>query len=120
MRMEGELKTKPMYECRCDERLKTKAEESTRLGYTGFSDLKTSDCRTFGIGKEDGKGSSTHWVTPYSVNTRNFLTDTGDIRLGPPVVCGGVIERKGSPSMSSVRRPLSLYNQLVWISLISI
>jgi hypothetical protein len=25
-----------MYECRDDERLKTKPEESTRLGYTGF------------------------------------------------------------------------------------
>jgi hypothetical protein len=25
-----------MYECRCDERLKTKDEESTRLTYTGF------------------------------------------------------------------------------------
>ena len=29
-----ELKIKPIYECRCDERLKTKAEESTRLTYT--------------------------------------------------------------------------------------
>ena len=34
--MKRELKTKPIYECRCDERLKTKAEESTVLGYTGF------------------------------------------------------------------------------------
>jgi hypothetical protein len=25
-----------MYECRCDERLKTKTEKSTRLTYTGF------------------------------------------------------------------------------------
>ncbi len=31
-----ELKTRPIYECRCDERLKTKAEESTRLAYTGL------------------------------------------------------------------------------------
>jgi len=31
-----ELKIRPIYECRCDERLKTKAEESTRLTYTGF------------------------------------------------------------------------------------
>ena len=31
-----ELKTRPIYECRCDERLKTKAENSTRLGYTGL------------------------------------------------------------------------------------
>jgi hypothetical protein len=31
-----DLKTKPVYECRCDERLKTKSEESTRLVYTGF------------------------------------------------------------------------------------
>ena len=26
-----EMKTKPIYECRCDERLKTRVEESTRL-----------------------------------------------------------------------------------------
>jgi hypothetical protein len=31
-----ELKIKPISECRCDERLKTKSEESTRLGYTGL------------------------------------------------------------------------------------
>ena len=31
-----ELKTRPIYECQCDERLKTKAEESTRLAYTGL------------------------------------------------------------------------------------
>ena len=34
--MKRELKTRPVYECRCDERLKTKAEESTRLTYTGL------------------------------------------------------------------------------------
>jgi hypothetical protein len=31
-----ELKKRPINECRCDERLKTKDEESTRLRYTGF------------------------------------------------------------------------------------
>ncbi len=31
-----ELKTRPIYECRCDERLKTKDEKSTPLTYTGF------------------------------------------------------------------------------------
>jgi hypothetical protein len=31
-----DLKTRPIYECRCDERLKTKTEESTRLTYTGL------------------------------------------------------------------------------------
>jgi hypothetical protein len=31
-----EVKRRPIYECRYDERLKTKTEESTRLGYTGF------------------------------------------------------------------------------------
>ena len=30
------VKTKLIYECRCDERLKTKVEESTRLAYTGL------------------------------------------------------------------------------------
>ncbi len=34
--IKGESKTRPIYECRCDERLKTKAEESTRLTYTGL------------------------------------------------------------------------------------
>ncbi len=29
-------KTRPIYECRYDERLKTKTEESTHLTYTGF------------------------------------------------------------------------------------
>jgi hypothetical protein len=31
-----EVKIRPIYECRCDERLQTKAEESTRLAYTGL------------------------------------------------------------------------------------
>ncbi len=31
-----ELKTRPTYECRYDERLKTIVEESTRLAYTGL------------------------------------------------------------------------------------
>ena len=31
-----ELKTKPIYECRCDERLKTRVEESTRLAWECF------------------------------------------------------------------------------------
>ncbi len=36
-----ELKTRPTYECRCDERLKTKSEKSTRLSYTGlFGELE--------------------------------------------------------------------------------
>ncbi len=39
-----EVKTRPICECRSDERLKTKSEESTRLTYTGslgeLEDLK--------------------------------------------------------------------------------
>ena len=31
-----EVKRRPIYECWCDERLKTKAEESTILAYTGL------------------------------------------------------------------------------------
>ncbi len=30
------LKTRPIYECRSDERLKTESENSTRLTYTGL------------------------------------------------------------------------------------
>ena len=31
--LKRELKTKPIKECRCDERLQTRVEESTRLAY---------------------------------------------------------------------------------------
>ena len=31
-----EVKTRPICECRCDERPKTKSEKSTRLSYTRF------------------------------------------------------------------------------------
>ncbi len=31
-----DLKIRPIYECRCDERLKTKSEKSTRLSYNGL------------------------------------------------------------------------------------
>ena len=31
-----ELQIKPIYECRCDERLQTKTKEFTRLSYTGL------------------------------------------------------------------------------------
>ena len=31
-----ELKTEPIYECRCDERLKSRVEESTHLTFTQF------------------------------------------------------------------------------------
>ena len=31
-----ELKTRPIHECRCDERLKTKSEKSTHLTNTGL------------------------------------------------------------------------------------
>jgi hypothetical protein len=42
-----ELKTRPIYECRCDERLKTKDQESTRLTYTGlFGELEHLKIKT--------------------------------------------------------------------------
>jgi hypothetical protein len=34
--MKQELKRRPIYECRCDERLKDKDEGSARLEYTGL------------------------------------------------------------------------------------
>ena len=37
--MKRELKTRPIYECRCHEKLKTKAEESTRLVYNLYNGL---------------------------------------------------------------------------------
>jgi hypothetical protein len=41
-----EVKTKPMYECRCDERLKTKSEKSTHISYTGLIGELDSGTRT--------------------------------------------------------------------------
>ena len=42
-----EIKIKPISECRCDERLKTKAEESTRLSDTGlFGQLEQLKIKT--------------------------------------------------------------------------
>jgi hypothetical protein len=39
--MKRKVKTRPIYECRFDERLKTKVEESSRLVYTGlFGELE--------------------------------------------------------------------------------
>ncbi len=47
-----ELKTRPMYECRCDERLKTKSEKSTRLTYTGlFGEMEHPKIETRLIGE---------------------------------------------------------------------
>jgi hypothetical protein len=37
--LKRELKTRPINVCRCDERLKSKAEESTRLTYTEVGNL---------------------------------------------------------------------------------
>ena len=44
-----ELKIKPISECRCDERLKTKAEESTCLSDTGFiiKSIKRAEDKTY-------------------------------------------------------------------------
>ncbi len=42
-----ELKTRPIYECRCNERLKSKGEKSTRLPYTGlFGELERLKIKT--------------------------------------------------------------------------
>jgi hypothetical protein len=42
-----ELKTRPIYECGYDERLKTKVEESSRLPYTGpFGELEHLKIKT--------------------------------------------------------------------------
>ncbi len=42
-----DLKIKPISECRCDERLKNKYEESTHLGYTGlFGELEHLKIKT--------------------------------------------------------------------------
>ncbi len=45
--MKWDLQIRPVCECRCDERLHTKVEESTRLGHTGlFGELEHLKMRT--------------------------------------------------------------------------
>ncbi len=57
-----ELKTRPIYECRCDERLKTKAEESTRRTYTGLlGELEHPKIETK-LGYVRGHGYQVIWV----------------------------------------------------------
>ena len=36
-----ELKTRPIYECQCDERLRPKGEESTCVEYTGLLEFRS-------------------------------------------------------------------------------
>jgi hypothetical protein len=48
-----EPKTRPIHECRCNERLKTKAEESTRLIYNGLlGELENLKIKTTLIDRE--------------------------------------------------------------------
>ena len=44
--MRGKENFGPIYECRFDERLKTKVEESTRLTYTGLGELEHLKIKT--------------------------------------------------------------------------
>jgi hypothetical protein len=51
--IQRDLQIKPIYECRCDERLKTKPVESTRLVYTGlFGELEHLKIKTMLIDEE--------------------------------------------------------------------
>ena len=61
--MKRELKTRPIYECRCDERLKTKTEESTRLAYTGLlGELEHLKIETRLIDEKFASVSRIHWI----------------------------------------------------------
>jgi hypothetical protein len=60
-----ELQRRPIHECRCDERLKTKAEGSTGLAYTGFlGGLEHLKIETRLI--DERFASVTQWVSVYS------------------------------------------------------
>jgi hypothetical protein len=58
-----ELKTRPTYECRCDERLKTKSEKSTRLVYTGL--IGELEAHTLGLSLSLLLGCTTNAVVYY-------------------------------------------------------
>jgi len=58
-----EIKIRPIYECRCDERLKPKDEESTRLTYTGLlGELENLKIRTRSIDEKFASIISDGWV----------------------------------------------------------
>ena len=49
-----ELQRRPIYECRCDERLKTKDEGSTRLTYTGLCGVTGTPKDRDEVNRRDG------------------------------------------------------------------
>ncbi len=59
-----EVKTSPIYQCRCDDRLKTKSEKSTLLGYTGLlGELEPLKIETKNLHSSDTLGCSGNWNT---------------------------------------------------------
>jgi hypothetical protein len=49
-----ELQIKPMYECRCDERLQTKTKRFTRLSYTGLAFASSIHNKLHWVGRGTG------------------------------------------------------------------
>jgi hypothetical protein len=82
-----DLKTRPIYECRCDERLKTKAEESTRLTYTGLL------------------GELEHLKTKTRLIDEKFVSVMGE--------CVFVCETMGDPSKLSVMRKAAALGRML-------
>jgi hypothetical protein len=107
-----ELKIRPTY-CRCNERLKTKGKDSTRLGYTGRKKCKTSiwshghngDTRPGQTRKtpkdlsvheseEDGRGESVGW---YVIHLCGSVSEEGGDGEGegseaPSLLCTYVLK----------------------------
>ena len=135
-----DLKTRPIYECRCDERLETKTEESTRLVYTGLlgklEHLKIQTRLTdemfvsvmgewdeyplflLLIDKAKGKWgiytSHIHWVTRGTGTPK----DKDEVNRRDDYECDGwvcVLEVIGSPSMLRLMLTFSTFLKPVFI-----
>jgi len=82
------LNLEPKTECLCDERLKTKAEESTRLAYTGFH-LKIC---FFEIDKARAKDKTSHSIYECRCDER-LKTKGRNLHASHTLGCSGIEER---------------------------
>jgi hypothetical protein len=85
-----ELKIRPTYDCRCDERLKTKGEDSTRLVYTWVGRVEKIVSLVSGLmvtpEARDTRPGQT-WKTPKDLSTHESVEHGSGESVGWYVVC---------------------------------
>jgi hypothetical protein len=92
-----ELKTRPIYECRCDERLKTKSEKSTLLVYTGLLEKRAIEDLSVVSSVRFHAGDKTHKEGVYA-----------NLRCSAASSHGGCDAKKAGPVRRSSKYPTLL------------